>query len=193
MDCIADIQKKLELALKPKRFIHSVNVMSTSVKLAEKYGTDRDAAALAGLLHDCARDFGKEELLDCCKKYCIIPDEILLLQPALLHGKVGAYIARDVYGVDSSEVLEAISSHTMGNPGMDILACIVFLADYIEPARSFPGVDIIRSEAFRDLWKAMLVGIDGTISSVIEKGCLLHPDTVATRNWLIKVQNVIEL
>ena len=179
-------QKKLKLVLKPKRFIHSVNVMNVSVELAGKYGVDKDEAALAGLLHDCARDCSKEELLGYCTQYCIIPDDVLLLQPELLHGRVGAFLARDVYCVDSPQVLEAISSHTMGSPGMDMLACIVFLADYIEPARSFPGVEAIREEAFKDLKKAMLIGIEGTISSILAKGSLLHPDTVATRNWLIK-------
>lgn len=189
MDCInklTDILKKLELTLKPKRFIHSVNVMYVSVELAERYGADKDEAALAGLLHDCARDCSNEELLDYCIKYGITPDDVLLLQPQLLHGKIGACLAHDKYCVEFPRVLEAIKSHTMGTPGMDLLACIVFLADYIEPARIFPGVEAIRKEAFKDLQKAMLTGIDGTISSILEKGKLLHPDTVATRNWLIK-------
>jgi predicted HD superfamily hydrolase involved in NAD metabolism len=186
MDYIAEIQEKLESSLKPKRFIHSVNVMNVAVELAGKYGVDKDEAALAGLLHDCARDCSKEELLSYCNQYCIISDEVLMLQPMLLHGRVGAFLARDIYCATSQRVLEAISSHTMGSPGMDLLACIVFLADYIEPSRKFPGVEAIREEAFKDLKKAMLIGIDGTITSIIEKGCLLHPDTVATRNWLIK-------
>lgn len=188
MNCIGieDIQKKLESALKPKRYVHSVNVMNVSAELAVKYGTDKDEAALAGLLHDCARDCSNEELLGYCTQYCIIPDDVSLLQPKLLHGRVGAFLARDVYHVDSPRILKAISSHTMGSPGMDTLACIVFLADYIEPARNFTGVETIREEAFKDLQKAMLIGLDGTISSVLAKGGLLHPDTVATRNWLIK-------
>ena len=194
MACIGieEVQKKLELVLKPKRFIHSVNVMNVSVELAGKYGADKDEAALAGLLHDCARDCTKEELLDYCRQYCIIPDDVSLLQPGLLHGRVGAFLARDLYSVDSHQVLAAISSHTMGSPGMDMLACIVFLADYIEPARSFPGVEAIREEAFKDLKKAMLIGIEGTISSILAKGSLLHPDTVATRNWLIKKDSVVK-
>lgn len=191
MVCIADIKEKLELALKPKRFIHSLNVMNTAVELAVKYGADKDEAALAGLLHDCARDCSEEELLCYCKQYGIIPDDILMLQPMLLHGHVGAFLARDLYCVDSPQVLEAIGSHTMGSPGMDMLACIVFLADYIEPARKFPGVEAIREEAFKDLRKAMLIGVDGTISSILAKGCLLHPETVATRNWLIKSSSLL--
>jgi predicted HD superfamily hydrolase involved in NAD metabolism len=183
---LVDIKNKLELALKPKRFIHSVNVMNVSAELAERYGADKKDAALAGLLHDCARDCSDAKLLGYCRKYGIIPDEVLLLQPGLLHGRIGALLARDEYHIDSPQVLEAIGSHTMGKPGMDLLACIVFLADYIEPARSFPGVEAIREEAFKDLRKAMLIGIDGTISSILAKGRLLHPDTVDTRNWLLK-------
>lgn len=185
---LTDIQLSLEARLKPKRYIHSVNVMNVSVELAERYGVDRDAAALAGLLHDCARDHGKDELLECCEKYSIIPDDVLKQQPGLLHGRIGAFLARDEYGIDSPEILEAISSHTMGSPGMSKLACIVFLADYIEPARVFPGVQNIRNEAFNDLYNAMLIGIDGTISSILAKGSLLHPDTVATRNWLLSLK-----
>ncbi len=188
---LSDIRKKLELTLKPKRFIHSVNVMNVSAELAERYGADKDEAALAGLLHDCARDCSKKELLRYCTKYAIVPDTILMIQPGLLHGKVGAFLARDEYCVSSPAVLDAIGSHTMGKPDMSLLACIVFLADYIEPARSFPGVEAIREEAFKDLTRAMLIGIDGTISSILAKGGLLHPDTVNTRNWLIARQNTI--
>lgn len=182
---LQDIQAKLEKRLKPKRFIHSVNTMRTSVELAERYGADTDEAALAGLLHDCARDLSKTKLLTLCDKYGIVPDEVLKRQPGLLHGKIGACIARDDFGIASPQILEAISSHTMGSPGMSLLASIIFLADYIEPARTFPGVDAIREEAFKDLKRAMLIGIDGTISTIIDKGVLLHPDTVMTRNWLI--------
>lgn len=182
---LQEIQSKLEKRLKPKRFIHSVNTMKTSVELAERYGADKDEAALAGLLHDCARDLSKAKLLSLCGRYGIVPDEVLRLQPGLLHGKIGAFIARDEFGIESPRILEAISSHTMGSPGMSLLASIIFLADYIEPARTFPGVDAIREEAFKDLRRAMLIGIDGTISTIIDKGVLLHPDTVMTRNWLI--------
>jgi predicted HD superfamily hydrolase involved in NAD metabolism len=165
--------------------MHSINVMETSIELAEKYGADAEKAGLAGLLHDCARDVKNEDVLGLCQKYGVRTDEITREYPGLLHGQLGACLARDLYGAEDPEVLEAIACHTMGRSGMPLISRIVFLADYIEPARHFPGVEEIRRTADESLEKAMLMGIDNTIGYILEKGQPLHPDTVITRNWVL--------
>lgn len=182
---IDEIKEKLKLVLTPKRYTHSLNVMSTSIELAQKYGADAEKAGLAGLLHDCARDLKKDDLLALCEKYGIITDEITHEYPALLHGQLGACLARELYGAEDQEVLEAIACHTMGRSGMRIISRIVFLADYIEPGRHFPGVENIRLAAEESIEKAMLMGIDNTILFIVENGQPLHPDTVITRNWVL--------
>lgn len=182
---VEDIRARLEKTLTPKRYLHSINVMHTAVQLAQRYGEDVDKAALAGLLHDCARDIMKKDALKLCDKYGISTDEVSRLQPELLHGRLGARLAREDYGIDCPSVLKAIECHTMGSPDMDLLCRIIFVADYIEPARTFPEASDIRKTAFEDLDRAMLLGIDSTIRYILHKGGLLHPDTVETRNWLL--------
>ena len=183
---IEKIKKKLEAELSPKRYIHSVNVMETAVRLAARYGEDAGKAALAGLLHDCARDVKADEAIRLSGMYRIRVDDISRIQPELLHGRLGEKLAGKLYGVKDPQVMRAIAIHTMGCPGMDLLGKIIFVADYIEPARSFPEAESMRKEAFENLDKAVLSAVDSTIKYVLGKRALLHPDTIDTRNWIIK-------
>lgn len=186
---IEKIKIKLKDALKPKRYAHSIGVMESGIKLAEKYGADIHEAALAGLLHDCARDLDDDEAFRLCSHYGIEIDEISRQQPELLHGRLGAMLAGDCYEVRSEQVLDAIAVHTMGRPGMALLEKIIFLADYIEPGRNFPEVEEIRLAAEDDLEKALLLAMDSTLKYILKKNRLIHPDTIATRNWLLRICN----
>lgn len=182
---VEEIKKQLEKALSPKRYIHSVNVMETAVSLAKRYGEDAGKAALAGLLHDCARDIKADEAIRLCEKYGIIVDNVSRMQPELLHGRLGEKLAAELYGIGDPQVLKAIAVHTMGCPDMGLLERIIFVADYIEPARTYPGAETMREEAFDDLDRAVLTGVDSTIKYVVGKGGLLHTDTIETRNWIL--------
>lgn len=186
MMSIDEIKEKLQQMLSPKRLAHSIRVMEASGMLAEKYGEDPEKAALAGLIHDCARDLSKAETIALCRKYGIAVDSIMRRQPELLHGKVGAFLARDIFGIECPDVLAAVSEHTMGKEGMDKLSSILFIADYIEAGRIYPGVETIRKAAEESLEKAIVAGLDNTIGYVLAKGNLLHPQTVTTRNWALK-------
>jgi len=180
-----EMQKKLESVLTTKRYNHSIGVMKTSEELAMKYGEDSVKAGIAGLLHDCARDIKADEFLQLCKKYNIEFDEVTKTQPQLLHGPVGAKLAMYEYGVTDEAVLEAIYYHTTGYPYMGMLSKIVYIADYIEPGRCFPGVEEVRKLAFRNIDDAMLMALDRTLKHVITKGGLVHMDTVRARNIII--------
>lgn len=184
-----EIIKELEKMLSARRFNHSLKVMEASIRLAEKYGEDAEMAALAGLVHDCAKDLKKDAILPACKKYGIIVDEITSSQPVLLHGQIGAHMARELFGIECHRILDAIADHTMGRPGMDKLSSIVFIADYIEDCRDYEGVDKIREAARESLEKAIVAGVDNTITHILAKGRLLHPQTVATRNWALQQLN----
>lgn len=182
---IDGIKRKLQGMLSQRRFTHSVNVMEAAEQLAHKYGGDVEKAALAGLIHDCAKDLTPNVTFDLCDKYDIIVDKIMRKEPGLLHGMVGSYLARDVFGIDCPDVLSAIADHTMGRPGMDKLSRIIFIADYIEPGRDYPGIERIAEAAQESLEKAIVAGIDCTIADILQKGKLLHPNTVGTRNWAL--------
>jgi predicted HD superfamily hydrolase involved in NAD metabolism len=182
---IEEMNVKLKGALNPKRYAHSVNVMNTAVQLAEKYSEDRDKAAIAGLLHDCARDIRGDEVFALCEKYKIEVDEITRIQPELLHGPIGEKIAKDEYGISNEDILTAIKYHTTGHENMSMLDKIIFLADYIEPNRNFPGIGEVRQAAFLDINSAMMLSLDRTLKYIVSKGVLIHPDTVKARNYII--------
>lgn len=175
----------LKELLTPHRFNHSVKVMEAGIRLAERYGGDVEKAAIAGLVHDCAKDIKKDAIIPACKKYGIIVDDITKTQPQLLHGQIGSHMARELFGIECPQILAAIADHTMGRPGMDKLSTIVFVADYIEDLRDYEGVEEIRRAADESLEKAVVVGIDTTIRYILAKRRLLHPQTVATRNWAL--------
>lgn len=183
---INEMKQILSNMLTPLRYSHSLKVMEASIRLAGKYGADTEKAAIAGLVHDCAKDMKKDTIIPACEKYGIIIDDIEKEQPHLLHGKIGAHMAKELFDIQCPEILAAIADHTMGRPGMDKLSSIVFVADYIEESRDFEGVDKIRKAAEESLEKAIVTGIDGTIWHILVRGQLLHPQTVDTRNWALR-------
>ncbi len=182
---LEEIRIRLESVLNPKRFKHSINVMNEAVELAGVYGENTEKAALAGLLHDCARGMKGEEIFSACEKYSILPDNVSKAQPELLHGVIGTELAREDYGITDRTVLNAIRYHTTGRENMELLEKIIFVADYIEPGRDFPGVREAREIAFTDIDRAVLLALNRTIEYVLIKGALIHIDTIFARNFMI--------
>lgn len=183
---IEQMTQKLRNTLEEKRFNHSINVMDTAVKLAECHGADVEKARIAGLLHDCAKNYPKEELYSLCDKYGIYLDATAKKEAGLLHGFVGAYLLKEEYGVDDEEIFDAVYYHTIGKPDMPLLTKIIFIADCIEPMRKAPWVDEIRDAVYTDIDTALIIQLDNTIRCVLKKGTLLHTNTVDTRNFYIE-------
>jgi predicted HD superfamily hydrolase involved in NAD metabolism len=180
-----EINQYLEKNLKIKRYKHSIGVRDTSVKLAQLYGAHVDKARIAGLVHDCAKCMSDDELIYIANKNGIVIDEVLKETPNLLHGPVAAVIARDKMGIYDEDILSAVAYHTTGKENMTLMQKIVYVSDYIEPMRDFPGVDKIRKDAFLNLDRALLDSFDNTIKHVIDKRQLLHVNTIKGRNYLI--------
>ena len=161
---IAAILPKLEKALKPSRFRHTLGVMETAASLAMRYSYPVSAARIAGLLHDCAKGNNDKELLALCKKYHLPVTEAEEASPHLLHAKVGAYLAKHTYKIKDEEICHAIAVHTTGEPGMGLLDPIIFVADYIEPNRNRAArLQEIREVAFFDLHLAVAMILKDTI------------------------------
>jgi predicted HD superfamily hydrolase involved in NAD metabolism len=186
---IDQMTAKLKSSLLEKRFIHSLGVMKCAEKLAELYGADAHKAAVAGLLHDCAKNYSKDDMFSLCEEYGIELDDVMRKSTGLIHGLLGAEVAKREYGIDDEEIYDAIYYHTMGKPDMSLLTKIIYIADGIEENRHYDGVDRIRSLAEEDLDKALILQIDYTIKSVISKGGLLHTNTIDTRNWYLSKQH----
>lgn len=171
--------------LRYKRFEHSLSVRDTAVKMAEFYKADMEKARLAGLVHDCAKDKSGEELMSLAAKGGYHLNDVVRSAPKLLHGCVGAIIARDVMGIDDEEVLDAVRYHTTGRKGMSTLEKIIYIADYVEPLRIFPGVDKMRQQVYVNLDETLIYAFDSTIKYIIEKGQAIHPDSIEGRNYVI--------
>lgn len=185
MSNLESVLTKLEGKLSASRFKHSVGVMDTAGKLAKFFNANIEKSKLAGLVHDCAREIHPREQLKIAENFGILLDEIERLETVLIHGPLGAFIAKKDFKIKDEEILRAIKIHTTGDKNMTLLDKIIFIADYIEPSRNFPGVDIIRKQVCEDLDKAILTAIDSTISYVMDKGSLLHPKTVKARNFIL--------
>ena len=149
---IYEIIDKLSDILPEKRYNHSLGVMYTAQCLAMCHGISLDKAALAGILHDCAKYMNDVNIIQYCKNNNIEVSESEMLSPQLLHSKLGMIFARDVYGITDDEILSAIRYHTTGKPMMSALEQIIFIADYIEPNRkTVKNINIIRKTAYEDL------------------------------------------
>lgn len=183
-----------ELALKivkeqltEHRYLHTIGVMETAISLANIYHADWKKAELAAIFHDYAKFRPKEEM-----KQIIIdqhmPNELLDFNSELWHAPVGAYLVQKEAGISDPEVLDAIKYHTSGRIGMTLLDKIIYLADYIEPGRHFPGVDEVREIAKFSLNKALIKSIQNTILFLMKKGQPVFPSTFFTYNDLVMRQ-----
>ena len=161
---VLELQNQLKDVLTEKRYAHTMGVQHTAACLAMCYQENIEKALIAGLLHDCAKCLSDEELLKECEKYKLEITPIEKRNPYLLHGKLGAYYAKNKYGVEDDAIYQAIVYHTTGRPNMTMLEKIVFIADYIEPMRrEIPGLLEIRSLVFKDIDKAVYLALRNTL------------------------------
>lgn len=183
-DYLRLLSGQLSEELDKKRYAHTLGVAYTAVSLAMAHGTDMYNAYLAGLLHDNAKCISSEKKRKLCKKYDIVLNEAEDKNPDLLHAKLGAIRAREKYHVEDRAVLEAIKYHTTGKPAMTELEKIIYIADYIEPNRKMlPGLPEIRTTAFRDLNRAMVLILKNTLAYLREKGVFIDPMTLKTYEY----------
>lgn len=180
-----EIEEYLKNHLKPSRFAHSLSVRDTAVKLAQIYNCNIDKARIAGLVHDCAKNLSGQENLKLVLKKGYAIDEVSKNSPELLHGLAGAIIAKEKFQIYDKEILNAVIYHTTGKPNMNLLEKIIYIADYVEPLRDFPGVDELRKASYSNLDKALIMSFNNTIQYVISQNQLLHFDTVKARNYEI--------
>lgn len=173
-----EMKEKLQSALSVKRYIHTLSVAEEAERLSEVFGTnaDRQRANVAGLLHDCAKDYPTDLKLRLCKEYHVTTDEIILNETDLIHPFLGAEIAKREYLIEDEDILNAIRYHTTGRPNMSLLEKIIFIADFIEPGRErFEGLEEARRLAYLDLDVAMQFILKETIAYVKERNRTLHP------------------
>ena len=155
--------------VKKNRVRHILGCRDTAVQMAKRWGANEEAAARAGLLHDITKALDGPLQLTLCRSYDILLDEFSIQNPKTLHAMTGALVAQRIFG-ESEEVVSAICSHTTGKANMNTLEKIIYVADYMEPNRSFDGVERLRELAFSDLDGALKLGLEMTLAVLKSEG-----------------------
>lgn len=169
-----------------KRFKHCIGVSQTARKLAKLNGYDEDKAALAGFVHDYAKQIPVEDYVKTIKEQGFDPD-LLNWNRAIWHGIVGAYYIERDLGIHDQEILTAVNRHTTADTEMMTLDKIVFVADFIEPGRDFPGVDEAREVSYSNLDAGVGYELAHTIAFLAEKRAKIYPRSFAAYNvWAVK-------
>lgn len=181
--------QKLKNSQKERRFRHTLGVAEEAVRLADKFGVDKDKARIAGLLHDCAKNLDEkngEEFSAICSKYGVTLDKLAKKERALIHAFLGAAVAYKDYGIDDREILEAIYYHTTARANMTPIEKLIYIADMTEPGRELEQSNEIRRLVEIDVDEALIYAIGCSIKHVIRKGTLIHPDSIYALNYLIE-------
>lgn len=163
------------------RFDHTLRVLETAQELARRFHAPLEKVELAAVFHDYAKQRPTEDL----RREIIssdLPKDLLDYHSELWHGPVGAILAERQYGITDKEILGAIYCHTTGKPHMNKIEMIVYLADYIEPGRDFPGLEEVREAAEGDLLYACWIVSRNTISHLLNKGATIYPDSIHAYN-----------
>lgn len=168
----------------PLRLQHILRVEGMAKDLAKHHKLNETQAAQAGLMHDLAKYFPSEHLLQLARTHHLPIDPIDESNPHLLHAQVSALVAQEEFGMTDPEILAAISNHTLGQPQMSLLSCVVFLADSLEPGRGDrPKLKAAREMSQQNLYHAVALVCDLTLQHLLKTQRLIHPRMVLTRNW----------
>ena len=182
---LTEIKEKLKQTLPEKRYIHSLGVADEAKRLAEKYGADSGKAYLAGLLHDCAKGIPTSKQAAECDRRGVLIDEWTRKCPPVVHGFLGAEIAKTEYGITDEAVLNAIKYHTVGAANMTLLEKIIYIADMTEVNRDFPGVDVLREKVNESIDGAIKESIKQQLAFNMNKNVTIHPNMICLWNSIV--------
>lgn len=195
---IKKLRKQMEKVLEPKRYEHTLGVAYTAATLAMIYGEDADKAMTAGMLHDCAKCIEFQKQLKICEKNNIaLSDAEREKDSRLIHAKAGSVLAKEKYGVEDDDILNAISYHTTGRPKMSPLEKIIYIADFIEPGRGAghrsplkyaQSLMDVRKMAYKNLDEALCKLLGDTLAYLKEEGGTVDLMTQKTYEYYVEKQ-----
>lgn len=195
---MADLSKEIIPYVQGKRYAHTLSVAAESVKLADMFGLcarDRDRIETAAYLHDLTKGEKGEGQIALCAEYGLTLAEYERAVTKTLHARTGAEMAKRLFpSLTDDFVYDCIRLHTTGAYGMTLPQSLLYLADYIEPTRSFDDCVKLRRhfyDGIKDIGlypalNASLIESFGlTITGLIGDGEAIADDTVAARNYFI--------
>ncbi|MGX7030910.1 bis(5'-nucleosyl)-tetraphosphatase (symmetrical) YqeK [Vagococcus zengguangii] len=183
-----ELLKRVASQMSEKRFKHVLGVEQSALELADQYGGNLEKASIAALVHDYCKERPKADFLAYMTK-CSYPVDLIKFGNEIWHGVVGADMIRDELGIHDEEILNAVRHHTTGAANMSLLEQIIYVADYIEPGRDFPGVDEAREKAKTDLKEAVAYETQKTLAYLVKKGVPIYSRTLETYNvWVAQLE-----
>lgn len=179
-----DINQAIDLVkeqLTKARFDHTLRVLELSEILAERFHAPAEKVKLAAVFHDYAKNWSKEKL----EQYILenkLPKELLQYHKELWHGPAAASVLNLEYHIEDKDILGAVCYHTTGKENMNQVEMIVYLADYMEPGRDFPGLEEVRKASETDLVYACWLVSRNTLEHLLNRSALIHPDSLRAYN-----------
>ena len=182
---IEEIKLYLKTNLMEKRYMHTLGVADTAIKLAKLNGISEEKAEIAGLAHDVAKNLSKARIKEIIEENNIILSQLEENNSDLWHSIIGNIEAKDKFGIEDEEILDSIRWHTTGKEDMSVLAKIIYIADMIEPSRDFEDIEEIRKVTFEDLDKGVYYGLTHSIQFLLMKNLLIDENTIKARNYFL--------
>lgn len=187
---VYELESELSKRLSLQRFEHVLRVRDMAKILAEKHTISVPDAEQAALFHDIAKNDAKESLEERLIKENV-DKRYLSFHHELWHAPIGAIIARDEFGVENEDVLNAVRYHTTGRARMSPLEKLIYVADMIEPGRYFPGVEKLRELALENLDVAMGACIYQSVQFLIGKKAQVFPDSIDCYNEHVIMKGIV--
>ena len=178
-----ELERVVIRLLNPNRVAHVLGCRDTAVELARHWGADVTDAARAGILHDVTKAIDGPLQLTLCGAYGKILNDFSRKYPKTLHALTGSMVAERIFG-ENENVVSAICHHTTGKADMTLLQKIIYVADYMEPNRDFPGVEKLRELAFTDMDAALKLGLEMTPEHLRNQGSEVSPESREALAWL---------
>lgn len=182
---VNELKQQLAQRLSTGRYEHVLRVAETAKALATKYQLSIEQAEQAALFHDIAKCMDKDDL----QLNLVLGNadsRLASFHHELWHAPVGAMIARDEFGIEDEDVLNAVRYHTTGRAQMSPLEKLIYIADMIETGRNFPGVETLREKAEESLELAMEACIYQSVQFLVNKKVPVFPDSIDCYNEHIK-------
>ena len=180
---VEELQETVVKLLKPNRVAHVLGCAQTARELAKIYGVNETDAVRAGLLHDITKALDGPLQLTLCRSYATILDDFSTKNPKTLHALTGSLVAERIFG-ENEAVVQAIRCHTTGKADMNLLEKIIYVADYMEPNRDFPGVENLRRLAYEDITQALKLGLNMTLDMLRSQNREISPESAQALAFL---------
>ena len=172
---------KVKEQVSEKRFKHILGVEQAALELARANDYELEKASVAALVHDYAKERSDSEFKALIVQTGLEQD-LLNWNNFIWHGVVGAEIIKKELKIADEEILNAVRRHTVGAKEMTTLDQIVYVADYIEPGRDFPGVDQARQLAAESLRAAVEFETKHTLLYLMNNNKTIYPAAILTYN-----------